>query len=256
MAQKTSVMQVDVGSVAMTAHADFTAETTNELLYGEQVRVLDQLEDEDDMPWAEIESVPDGYKGCVPLDALSDKVTKSSHFVQALRSFVYPEPDFKALPILALSFYAQVSPTPETQNGFVKLRNSGWVWQDHLQALDDHLSDYVATAERFVGTPYLWGGRTSFGLDCSALVQLSLQAAGTVSCPRDSKDQEKDLKGKTLGKADPLQRGDLVFFKGHVGIMMDEKHILNATARSMDTRIEKLSTIARHYNGITKALRL
>lgn len=252
---KKTIMQVTVGSVCMTDHPDFSAESTNELLYGETVEIHEEMEDEDGVPWVSVTAEHDGYRGCVALDALSAEIESNTHKVYALRSFVYPEPDVKTLPILALSFMSRVRVTNEERNGFVRIKNSGWIWKDHLLDLHETVADFTATAERFIGTPYLWGGRTSFGLDCSALVQLATIAAGH-TLPRDSGDQKNIKHGKLLDKADRLERGDLVFFKGHVGIMVDDKNLLNATARSMDTRTERLSTVAKSYQGITAIRRL
>lgn len=247
---KDTYMHVDVGSACITDHPDFTAESTNELLYGEEILVRSYVQDEDETQWAEIETVHDGYAGFVPLDALQEGKSRCTHKVHALRSFVYPDPDVKSLPILALSFLSRVQVTKEEQDGYVRLKDSGWIWKNHLIAVQDVITDYTATAERFIGIPYLWGGRTSFGLDCSALVQLSLTAAG-LDCDRDSKDQKQRLKANDVSRDAPLERGDIVFFKGHVGIMVDSKNLLNATARTMDTRIERLSDVAKAYKGIT-----
>jgi len=246
------IMQVTVGSVAMTNHADFSSETTNELLYGETIEIIGTREDEYGAPWVEAVSLHDGYQGFIAQDALGATVENPTHKVYALRSFVYPEPDFKTLPILALSFGSLVHAKKDEHNGFVRLSNSGWIWSEHLIESSYKVLDYSATAERFIGTPYLWGGRTSFGLDCSALVQLALQAAGYKPL-RDSKDQETSL--TSLPKNTTLTRGDLVYFKGHVGIMVSESRILNASARTMDTRVERLSDLARFYKGIVSVKR-
>ncbi len=249
---KSKIMQITVGSVSMTADADFFSESTSELLYGEQVEILGYLEDDDGEPWVEVINLGDGYQGYLAQDALGEDLYKPTHKVSVLRSFVYPEPDVKTLPILALSFSAPVHVMPEAQDGFVRLKNSGWVWKDHLIKASETCSDYATTAEKFIGTPYLWGGRTSFGLDCSALVQLSLAMAGH-ACPRDTQDQVKT--GTDLPKSEALQRGDVVYFRGHVGIMVDSKRIVNASARTMETRTEKLSDLVKAYKGIVAVKR-
>ena len=110
--------------------------------------------------------------------------------------------------------------------------------RQHLGALDANESDFVAVAERFVGTPYLWGGKTSLGIDCSGLVQVALNAAG-IGCPRDS-DMQEDALGRALSQAESkkLQRGDLIFWKGHVAIVRDADTIVHANAHHMATAIE------------------
>jgi cell wall-associated NlpC family hydrolase len=123
----------------------------------------------------------------------------------------------------------------------------GWfVPNVHLAGLDVRAADFVAVAERFIGTPYLWGGKSCLGIDCSGLVQLSLQAAGK-SCPRDSDLQQAEL-GRALDadEARQLRRGDLIFWKGHVAIVRDADTVVHANAFHMATAIENTSeAIAR-----------
>ena len=125
---------------------------------------------------------------------------------------------------------------------FSELADKGYVYSSHLSSVSSFDDDFVAVAERFVGTPYLWGGRTSLGLDCSALIQIALQATGEFS-RRDS-----DLQAASLGEllADfsdisQLKRGDLVFWKGHIGVMIDETHLLHSNAHHMAVEIEPLA---------------
>jgi cell wall-associated NlpC family hydrolase len=119
----------------------------------------------------------------------------------------------------------------------------GFLPASHLAPLDHRETDFVAVAERFLGTPYLWGGKTNYGLDCSGLVQLALTACG-IRCPRDSDMQERAL--GALVDMKNLRRGDLVFWKGHVAIVRDPKTFLHANAFHMAVAVEPIAeAIAR-----------
>jgi cell wall-associated NlpC family hydrolase len=142
---------------------------------------------------------------------------------------------------MALSMNAKLA-AGETQKNFVRVEGSGWVFAGHIAPLAQVEPDFVAVAERFVGAPYLWGGRDSIGLDCSGLVQMSLEAAG-VKVLRDS-SMQADTVGKVIQPApnfSNLQRGDLIFWGGHVGIMLDDKRLIHANAWHMATEIELLA---------------
>lgn len=225
-------------------------------LAGEQVRVYEQHEG-----WAWGQLVGDSYVGYLPDDALAGDAAVPTHRVRALRTFVYPGPSIKLPPLEALSFGATLAVTGESGDFLVSARG-GHVFKPHLCARDVHEPDFVAVAERFLEVPYLWGGKTSLGLDCSALTQLSLAAAG-IAAPRDSDLQEKGL-GEAVAFDDDLtglKRGDLVFWKGHVGVMTDPDMLLHATAYSMSVIREPLRVArdrirARHAGPITAIRRL
>jgi hypothetical protein len=208
-----------------------------EALHGERVIVYDI--DGEGWAWGQIER--DGYVGYLPANALVMPDAAPTHFVSAPRTFLYPAPDIKTPPVMPLSFGSLVAVKRE-ENGFA-LTSLGALFGKHLSSLKNVEPDYVATAKKFLGTPYLWGGKTSLGLDCSALVQLSLHAAG-IECPRDS-----DMQEKALGDPVPLeqlQRGDLVFWKGHVAIVCDAETLIHANAFHMAVAEEKVAdAIAR-----------
>jgi len=160
-----------------------------------------------------------------------------THKVTALRTFAFPGPSIKLPPAEALVMGSRVSITRE--DGIFAVTREGWfVPKAHLAGLDDHAPDFVAIAERFVGTPYLWGGKSCLGIDCSGLVQLALQATGK-SCVRDSDMQQAQL-GHALSAEESkhLQRGDLIFWRGHVAIVRDANTVVHANAFHMATAIE------------------
>jgi cell wall-associated NlpC family hydrolase len=214
---------------------DFAAELATELLFGERVTVGFARDD-----WAEVVNATDGYRGFVPAETLGEDAPQPTHKIGDLRGFVYGEPNMKTTPLTALSFLSAVQVTGE-KSGFFEIENEGWIYHRHLVGLDHVEPDYVATALRFVGVPYLWGGRTSLGLDCSALTQLSLAAAG-IAAPRDSGPQSQKLGQRVIGDV-RLQRGDLCFWPGHVAIAVNETEIVHANAHWMSVVREPLADL-------------
>ena len=139
---------------------------------------------------------------------------------------------------MALSLGARLT-IVDVKDDFAVSEDGLYLWSRHLAELSAPEPDAVAVAERFLETPYLWGGRTSVGIDCSGLVQAALTAAG-VPCPRDSDMQEATLGEAIAIDAEPLARGDLVFWKGHVGIMRDPATLLHANGWHMKVVSEPL----------------
>jgi cell wall-associated NlpC family hydrolase len=222
----------------------------SQLLYGETFIV-----DSRERLWLHGKNKTDGYKGYVHQSALRPEDEAPTHAVTRLFTGLYTQPDFKTRPETALGFMARIVIEKTEKNGFVKTPG-GWIYKSHLRKISDlkKNKDHAEYALLFLGCPYLYGGRSPLGLDCSALVQLSLNARG-IACPRDADQQA--VAGKKAS-ASSLRRGDLVFFTGfnHVGIMLDEKNILNATARTMDVRIEKISDLVKIYKGIAAVRRI
>ena len=208
----------------------FDATLDSEVLFGETLRVFDESEG-----WAWVQLVRDGYVGYVPSDGLSRAVVPPTHRVAALRTYVYPAPDIKSPPLALLSLNSLIAASA-VEGRFLALATGGFVVADHARALDRQADDYVDVAMAFLGTPYLWGGRTSLGVDCSGLVQLAAEAAG-LSCPRDADMQGSELGAALVGAA-TLARGDLVFWDGHVGIMASGDDLLHASAHHMAVVVE------------------
>jgi cell wall-associated NlpC family hydrolase len=209
------------------------AELSTQVLKGERVTIYDR--NGEGWAWAQLNS--DGYVGWLPDRALAKPGTGPTHKVIALSTFAFPGPSIKLPPIGTLPLGAKLA-VRRDDGAFAVTHDGCYVPQQHLGTLDVNESDFVAVAERFAGTPYLWGGKSSLGIDCSGLVQVALNAAG-IGCPRDADMQEEAL-GRALPPAEArkLRRGDLIFWNGHVAIARDADSIVHANAHHMATVIE------------------
>jgi cell wall-associated NlpC family hydrolase len=208
-----------------------------EALKGERVIIYDA--NEDGWSWGQLAA--DGYVGWLPTAALEPPGPEPTHKVTALRTLVFPGPSIKLPPVEALPLGATVAVT-RVQERLAITPAGVYLPAAHLAPLDAHDTDFVAVAERFAGVPYLWGGKTALGLDCSGLVQTALKACG-IACPRDSDMQERALGTPVTAAAglSDLQRGDLVFWKGHVAMVRDQASLLHANAFHMAVAVEPLA---------------
>jgi len=240
------------GVVPLLAEPASNAKQVSQIRYGEFLDVFETRVD--GIAW--VQNRTDRYVGYIPVeDVLIDTIADLSHRVQALQTFVYPEPDMKTPPLDELTLGSFIQPV-DVMGAFTKLASGGYVFSKHIaHATETTTPDYVFTAGRMLGRPYLWGGRTPKGLDCSGLVQLALEMAG-IDCPRDS-DQQREAFGKPLSchwRDMPWRRGDIVFFDPrHVGIMTGPDHIINASDYSMTVMVEPLTEIVKRYESIAAA---
>jgi len=220
------------------------AALSTQALKGERVTVYDR--NAEGWAWGQLDS--DGYVGWLPDSGLAKPGAAPTHKITAIRTFAFPGPSIKLPPVETLPMGAMVVVTRE--DGVFAVTREGWYLpKPHVAVIDYREPDFVTVAERFVGTPYLWGGKSSFGIDCSGLVQIALNATGT-PCLRDS-DMQQDSLGRPLYAAESgkLQRGDLIFWKGHVAIVRDALTIVHANAHHMATAIENTQEAIARINA-------
>jgi len=241
-----------IGVSPLLAAPDDNARQVSQIRYGEFLDVFEERED----GYVWVQNRTDRYVGYLsPPHALSEEIADLSTRINVLRTFLYPEPDIKSPPVDELTLGSHVAVSGQEKD-FFRLASGGYVVARHVAAAEAALTpDYVFTAGRLLNTPYLWGGRTPRGIDCSGLVQLSLEMAG-IECPRDS-DQQRDTFGKPLSRHwrdMAWKRGDLVFFAGHVGIMTGPAHIIHASGHHMQVTVEPLANaVLDRGNDITAA---
>ncbi|WP_228408598.1 C40 family peptidase [Profundibacter amoris] len=229
------VMSVAVPLADLRAAPD--GKRDRQLVYGEDFRVV-----EVHGGWAYGSAEKDGYAGYLRLANLEAR-REATHFVSVRSSHIYPEPDFKSEAIASLSFGSRLEVVGKGER-FAELSGGGFVPCPHIAPVDRLFDDPIEVAEQFMGVPYLWGGNSIWGLDCSGLVQVVLLACG-VDCPGDA-DMQQDRVGVAIGDNVKPQRGDLFFWKGHVGLIRDENTLLHANAYHMAVVDESLDqAIAR-----------
>src|SRR5262249_55882108 len=208
-------------------------------LKGERVTVYDIKEG-----WARGKLEADGYEGFLPANALTAPGPPPTHKVAALRTLVFPGPSIKLPPLEGLPLGSRLA-VARIEEAFAVTPAGGYAPARHLVAIDAKESDFVAVAERFLGAPYLWGGKTSLGLDCSGLVQVALTACG-IPCPRASHMPEKALGRDLATGASHWGRGDLLFWRRHVAIVRDAASLVHANAFHMAVAFEPVEqAIAR-----------
>jgi hypothetical protein len=232
----SKAFEATLPAVALRRSPDAGSEQMDQLLFGEHFAVLDEADG-----WVWGQARRDGYVGYVAAADLAPRLGMPTHRVSALRSYAYAAPDIRApaLGLYSMNALARVEAASleEGQGRFAQVAGAGWMALAHLSPIGVFETDPAAVAERFLGAPYLWGGRESLGLDCSGLTQAALLACG-LACPRDA-DMQLAV-GRTVDGAD-LRRGDLVIWPDHVGMMLDEERLIHANGFHMAVAIEPLA---------------
>jgi len=247
-------MNIINSSVFMKSEPTETSPLETECLFGETVEILEECLD-----WVYCKLNTDNYCGWIKKEGLG-KLKNPTHRVIVKRSFIYINKNPKSNSLFYLPLGAQlVINNIQSEWAEISLYNNktqvGYVPSKHIVSLDHRVKDWVAIAELSIGTPYKWGGRDTIGIDCSALLQLSYQTYGE-DIPRNTSQQVK-LKKKDIKDIDDLKRGCVVFWKGHVGIMIDKFNCIHANAFHMQTKIEPLNQIINRIGkdfNITKMM--
>ena len=243
-------MEVVVPVATIHREASSTAMQTTQALFGERLLAF---EIRDDWVWCQLEW--DGYVGYIAKAAVSNDLTNPTHRISVPTTFLYPLPDIKSQAPVNLPMNSKLEIVANDEK-FSRLSNGKYVLTKHVKPLNEYESDFVSVAEKFLDVPYYWGGKTAQGLDCSGLVQTSLEVCG-ISSPRDTDMQERQLgQNLMINDLDGLRRGDLVFWKGHVGIMVDQKTLLHANGYHMMTVKEPLAeAVTRIADPVTSIKR-
>lgn len=229
-----SAFQVIVPAASVRKQPAPAGELGTQALHGEMV---DVYRHQDGFCLAQLRR--DRYVGWIRLEDLSAPSLPATHKVSALRTFGFAEADLKSAPLAMLSLGARVAVTGRTQGSWIECEEAGWVHERHLAGLADFGTDAAGIAERYLGAPYLWGGRGSLGLDCSGLVQQAFEACGVI-LPRDS-DMQAEWAGTVVAEGEASRRGDLVFWDGHVGILTAPDVMLHANAFHFEVAAEPLA---------------
>ena len=242
-----ALFKVGVGVLGMHGAGDPAAGRISELLFGERFMVYETLGD-----WVWGQSQADGYVGFARASGLVPDDGVPSHEITALRTHAFEKPDLKSTPVALLHMTSRVAVTDEV-GGYCRVDAGGWVPSRHIAPIGVVEGDIVASARRFLHAPYLWGGRSSLGLDCSALLQLAMMASGR-SAPRDTDQQERSVGAKLEAGLDAARPGDFLFLKSHVVVMSAPGIVLHANAHHMAVAEEPLDGFLERMTGLGLAV--
>ncbi|MBK3778447.1 C40 family peptidase [Azospirillum sp. YIM DDC1] len=258
-AQTTPIRRLAAPQAVLLEQPRHGVPQTSEMLFGETCTPLDR-----DGDWVKVENHTDGHVGWLPPGTETSTPVAPTHRVSGRVANLHPAPTHKAVPVAALSFGSLVTVTEQADaqcpGGWVRLDNGLWTFGKQLEPVAVPLNRVpVETALRFLETPYVWGGRSAFGIDCSGLVQVALRAAGITTHHSSGMQRNDDRLGPMLsqdgfgpdGQGIDYRRGDIVFFPGHVGIMLDGATLLHATVFTMSVVTEPLADVAARAEGIT-----
>lgn len=238
--------RVAVPVIGLRPQPDLARGIDTELLFGEDVTVFERADG-----WCWVKAASDGYVGYLPEEALSEIQAEPTHIVTVQRTFVYPEPELRKPYKGILSMGSRVRIVSEAEargNHYVVLEDGTAIFSKHVQPISAGIGgDYIDIAARFIETPYLWGGRSGLGIDCSGLIQLAMQMTGRTA-PRDTDMQAAGL-GEVIDRSE-LRHGDLVFWKGHVAIMEDPQTILHANGHTMTVARENFEAAVKRIGWL------
>ncbi len=226
---RSKVIAVPVADLLSAPHG----RRERQLLMGERVSVYEER-----AGWAFVQADKDGYVGYLLNEHLEER-RPATHWIVSRASHLYTEPDMKSHEWMCLSMGSQFRVIGET-GGFFETP-LGYVPRPHMRPLDRQADDPVEVAERYLGVPYLWGGNSIWGIDCSGLVTAACYGCG-ISCPGDSDLQEAGL-GRPLAEAARLRRGDLLFWKGHVALVAGKGMLIHANAHHMSVTSEPIDLV-------------
>lgn len=249
-AQSTPIRRLAAPQAVLLEQPRHGVPQTSEMLFGETCTPLDR-----DGDWVKVENRTDGHVGWLPPGTATAEPVAPTHRLRGRTANLHPEPTHKAVPTAVLSFGSLVTVTEQADNGWCRLDNGLWTFGKLLEpvAVPRNRAP-VETALRFLETPYVWGGRSAFGIDCSGLVQVALREAGITTHHSSGMQRNDDRLGPMLspdGQGVDYRRGDIVFFPGHVGIMLDGTTLLHATVFTMSVVTEPLADVAARAEGIT-----